>query len=58
MPLFKKPVPNEKEALSKLIRQINSIDDDKNHVGRVVLAVFAFVFLAAATLMAVLMLDR
>jgi hypothetical protein len=58
MPLFKKPVNPEREALSKLIRQINSIDDDKNQVGRIVLAVFAFVFLAAATLMTVLMLDR
>ncbi|MBZ2187100.1 MAG: hypothetical protein K7J46_20525 [Bryobacter sp.] len=47
----------EKLAKEKLIREINEIDDEKNKVGRYVLAVFAFVFIAASTLLAVVILS-
>jgi hypothetical protein len=47
----------EKLAKEKLIREINDIEDEKNKVGRYVLAVFAFVFIAASTLLAVVILS-
>jgi hypothetical protein len=44
-------------AKQKLIKEINGIEDEKNKVGRYVLAVFAFVFIAASTLLAVVILS-
>lgn len=44
-------------AKEKLIEEINSIEDEKNKVGRFVLAVFAFVFIMAAILLAVILLN-
>lgn len=43
--------------MQKLIREINGIEADKNKVGRRVLAVSAIVFLAAATLLVVVLLN-
>ncbi len=43
--------------MKKLIHEINEIDDEKNKVGRYVLAMFAFVFILASTLLAVVILG-
>ena len=43
--------------MQKLIRQIDGIEADKNKVGRTVLTVSAIVFLAAATLLVVVLLN-
>jgi F0F1-type ATP synthase membrane subunit a len=54
MPFTPRKPQNESEAVEKLVKDINQIDEDKNKVGRIVLAVFAFVFLAASILLGVL----
>ncbi len=43
--------------MNKLIREIDGIEEDKNKVGRYVLTVFAIVFIAAATLLVVVLLN-
>ncbi len=43
--------------MQKLIREIDGIEEDKNKVGRTVLTVFAIVFIAAATLLVVVLLN-
>jgi hypothetical protein len=58
MPFTQRKPKNESEAVKKLVDDINQIDEDKNKVGRIVLAVFAFVFLAAATLLGVLITSQ
>jgi len=55
--LLQRNLRDEKTAKDKLIREINGIEDEKNKVGRYVLAIFAFVFIAAATLLAVVILS-
>jgi hypothetical protein len=55
--LLQRKLRDEKAAKDKLIREINNIEDEKNKVGRYVLAIFAFVFIAAATLLAVVILS-
>ncbi len=54
MPFTQRKPQNESEAVKKLVKDINQIDEDKNKVGRIVLAVFAFVFLMASILLGVL----
>lgn len=54
MPFTQRKPQNESEAVEKLVKDINQIDEDKNKVGRIVLAVFAFVFLMASILLGVL----
>jgi hypothetical protein len=54
MALLQKKSKNEVEAMRKLIEEIDAIDDDKNQVGRYVLAAFAVVFILAAILLGVL----
>lgn len=54
MPFTQRKPQNESEAVEKLVKDINQIDDDKNKVGRIVLAVFAVVFLIASILLGVL----
>jgi len=56
MPFTQRKPQNESEAVEKLVKDINQIDEDKNKVGRIVLAVFAFVFLAASVLLGVLIM--
>jgi hypothetical protein len=55
--LLEKNLKDEQLAKEKLIRQINQIDDDKNKVGRYVLIIFVCVFILAATLLAVVLLN-
>ena len=55
--MLQRNLRDEKAAKDKLIREINNIEDEKNKVGRYVLAIFAFVFIAAATLLAVVILS-
>lgn len=55
--MLQKNLRDEQSAKDKLIREINRIEDEKNKVGRYVLAIFAFVFIAAATLLAVVLLN-
>lgn len=55
--MLQKKIDGEQAALNKLIREIDQIEDDKNKVGRYVLAIFAFVFILAATLLAVVLLN-
>ncbi len=55
--MLQRNLRDEKTAKDKLIREINGIEDEKNKVGRYVLAIFAFVFIAAATLLAVVILS-
>jgi hypothetical protein len=55
--LLQRNLRDEQAAKDKLIREINNIEDEKNKVGRYVLAIFAFVFIAAATLLAVVILS-
>lgn len=55
--MLQRKLRDEKTAKDKLIREINGIEDEKNKVGRYVLAIFAFVFIAAATLLAVVILS-
>ena len=57
MQLLQKKLRDEQAAMQKLIRQINGIEADKNKVGRRVLAVSAIVFLAAATLLVVVLMN-
>lgn len=54
MPFTQRKSQNESEAVEKLVKDINQIDEDKNKVGRIVLAIFAFVFLAASILLGVI----
>jgi hypothetical protein len=54
MPFTSRKPRNESEAVEKLVKDIDQIDDDKNKVGRIVLAVFACVFLVASILLGVL----
>lgn len=54
MPFTQRKPRNESEAVEKLVKDINQIDADKNKVGRIVLAVFAGVFLMASILLGVL----
>jgi Fe-S-cluster formation regulator IscX/YfhJ len=54
MALLQKKSRTEHEAMQKLIQEIDNIEDDKNKVGRYVLAAFAIVFILAATLLAIL----
>lgn len=56
--LLQKKLSDEEQAKQNLIREINSIEDDKNKVGRYVLAIFAFVFIAASVLLAVVMMSQ
>ncbi len=52
---FRQTMPkNEEEAVQRLVKDINSIEADKNKVGRYVLAVFAVVFLLASILLGVI----
>jgi len=55
--MLQKKIRDEQAARDKLIREIDQIEDDKNKVGRYVLAIFAFVFILAATLLAVVLLN-
>lgn len=55
--MLQRNLRDEQAAKDKLIREINNIEDEKNKVGRYVLAIFAFVFIAAATLLAVVILS-
>jgi high-affinity nickel permease len=55
--LLEKNLKDEQLAKEKLIRQINQIEDDKNKVGRYVLTIFVCVFILAATLLAVVLLN-
>jgi len=55
--LLQKNLREEEAAMKKLIHEINEIDDEKNKVGRYVLAIFAFVFILASTLLAVVILG-
>ncbi len=57
MGLLQKGSKSEDDAVKKLIRQINGIDDEKDKVGRYVFAVFILVFLIAATILAVVILN-
>ena len=57
MQLYQKKLRDEQAAMQKLIRQIDGIEADKNKVGRTVLTVSAIVFLAAATLLVVVLLN-
>jgi len=57
MPFTQRKPKNESEAVEKLVKDINQIDEDKNKVGRIVLAVFAFVFLAASILLGVIIMG-
>lgn len=55
--MLQKNLRAEQEAKEKLIREINRIEDEKNQVGRYVLAIFAFVFIMASILLAVVLLN-
>lgn len=55
--MLQKGSKSEDDAVKKLIRQINGIDDEKDKVGRYVFAVFILVFLIAATILAVVILN-
>jgi len=55
--LLQKRSKSEDDAVKKLIRQIDGIDDEKDKVGRYVFAVFILVFLIAATILAVVVLN-
>jgi hypothetical protein len=55
--LLQKKLREEEVAMKKLIHEINEIDDEKNKVGRYVLAMFAFVFILASILLAVVILG-
>ena len=55
--MLQKKLRDEQAAMQKLIRQIDGIEADKNKVGRTVLTVSAIVFLAAATLLVVVLLN-
>ena len=55
--MLKKKISDEEAAKAKLIREIDSIDDDKNKIGRYVLIMFAVVFILAAILLAVILLN-
>ncbi|WP_031500287.1 hypothetical protein [Bryobacter aggregatus] len=57
MPLLQKAPKTEQDAVQKLIRQIDGIDDEANQVGRYVLMVFAVVFTLAAGLLLVVILN-
>lgn len=57
MTFFERESKTEQEALQKLAKDITQIEKDKNKVGVYVLAVFAFVFIAASILLAVVMLG-
>ncbi len=50
-------IKQEEIARKKLIREIDSIEDEKNRVGRYVLLVFALVFIAASILLGILILN-
>ncbi|GAB4373240.1 MAG: hypothetical protein OHK0021_15420 [Bryobacter sp.] len=55
---FRRSTPiTEAEAVRKLVAEIKDIESEKNKVGRYVLAIFAFVFIAAASLLAVIILT-
>ncbi len=56
--MLQKNLRLEQIAKRKLIEEINQIEDEKNKIGRYVLAVFAFVFIAASTLLAVVILSE
>lgn len=55
--MLQKNLRDEQAAKERLIRDINDIEDEKNKVGRYVLAIFAFVFILAATLLVVVLLG-
>ena len=55
--MLQKKIRDEQAAMNKLIREIDGIEEDKNKVGRYVLTVFAIVFIAAATLLVVVLLN-
>ncbi len=55
--MLQKNLRDEKEAMKKLIHEINEIEDDKNKVGRYVLIIFAVVFILAGTLLVVVVLG-
>ncbi len=55
--MLQKKLREEEVAMKKLIHEINEIDDEKNKVGRYVLAMFAFVFILASILLAVVILG-
>jgi high-affinity nickel permease len=55
--LLQKNLRDEQAAMKKLIHEINGIEEDKNKVGRYVLTMFAIVFIVAATLLAVVLLN-
>ncbi len=57
MPLLDRPSKSEADAVKKLVKQINGIDDDQNKVGRYVLGMFLAVFALAGTLLAVILLN-
>jgi hypothetical protein len=58
MPLRHSPPKNEADAVQQLVRDIDSIDADKNKVGRYVLLVFAFVFIMASILLGVIITSN
>ncbi len=55
--MLQKNLRDEQAAMKKLIHEINGIEEDKNKVGRYVLTMFAIVFIVAATLLAVVLLN-
>lgn len=55
--MLQKNLRDEQAAKERLIRDINDIEDEKNKVGRYVLAIFAFVFILAATLLVVVLIG-
>ncbi len=57
MSLLQKGSKSEDDAVKRLIKQINGIDDEKDKVGRYVFAIFIFVFLIASTILAVVVLN-
>jgi len=55
--LLQKNLRDEQVAKKKLIESINQIEDDKNKIGRFVLALFAVVFILASILLGVILLN-
>lgn|GEM_PF-1078867 len=55
--MLQKNLRDEQVAKEKLIESINQIEDDKNKIGRFVLALFAVVFILASILLGVILLN-
>lgn len=55
--MLQKNLRDEQVAKKKLIESINQIEDDKNKIGRFVLALFAVVFILASILLGVILLN-